>query len=63
MEERKVVRFQLDNGEWRSRVYYPKSEKDENKEDVARPPKLNAKPKSEWQPHTTLISMQVTLSI
>lgn len=29
--KKKVVRFQLDNGEWRSKVYYPKSDSDKEK--------------------------------
>ncbi len=41
MDGRKVVRFQLDNGEWRSKVYYPASKKEEDKD------KSNHS-KSEW---------------
>ncbi|MFI3267947.1 MAG: hypothetical protein R3Y51_04425 [Rikenellaceae bacterium] len=32
MSDRKVVRFRLDNGEWRSKVYYPQAKKDEDEE-------------------------------
>ncbi|MFI3322229.1 MAG: glycosyl hydrolase 108 family protein [Rikenellaceae bacterium] len=48
MDGRKVVRFKFDNGQWRSKVYYPTSEKEEDEHKQEEQIKKVISKKSVW---------------